>query len=159
MNSKWESAKIKWPMNAYSLDKWHGGLGCLKQALKGWGGNLRGEYKRRKNELLARIQELDNIPNADNPEGDHFSQQARLECELEKLMEKEEIYWQQRGGEKWVLEGDSNTGFFHLVANGRRRKKPYCPWNMRGALLQTRGEFKTSYTNTTNNSLGKDKLE
>jgi mannosylglycoprotein endo-beta-mannosidase len=40
-------------------------------------------------------------------------------------MEEDEIYWQQRGGggEKWVLEGDSNTTFFHLVANGRLRKK------------------------------------
>lgn len=32
-----------------------------------------------------------------------------LETDLEKLMELEEIYWQQRGGEKWVVEGDSNT--------------------------------------------------
>jgi hypothetical protein len=24
---------------------------------------------------------------------------------------------------EWVLEGDDNTGFFHLVANGRRTKK------------------------------------
>ena len=27
------------------------------------------------------------------------------------------------GGEKWILEGDANTAFFHLMANGRRRKK------------------------------------
>jgi hypothetical protein len=46
-----------------------------------------------------------------------------LEGELENLMEEEEIYWQQRGGEKWILEGDRKTEFFHLAANGRRRKK------------------------------------
>lgn len=28
-----------------------------------------------------------------------------------------------KGGEKWTLEGDVNTTFFHLVVNGRRRKK------------------------------------
>ena len=97
---------------------WGSGLPQASFKRLGGGGNLRGEYKRRKNELLARIQELDNTSNADNPEGDHFSHRARLECELEKLMEKEEIYWQQRGGEKWVLEGDSNTAFFHKSANG-----------------------------------------
>jgi hypothetical protein len=35
----------------------------------------------------------------------------------------EELYWQQRGGVVWILEGDSNSQFFHLYANGRRRKK------------------------------------
>jgi len=38
-------------------------------------------------------------------------------------MEWEELYLIQRRGEKWTLEGDANTGFFHLAANGRRRKK------------------------------------
>ena len=46
-----------------------------------------------------------------------------IEMELEKIYEAEELYWQQRGGEKWTLEGDANTNFFHLAANGRRRKK------------------------------------
>jgi hypothetical protein len=35
---------------------------------------------------------------------------------------EEELYWQRRGGEKWILEGDSNTSFFHKCANGRSRK-------------------------------------
>lgn len=34
------------------------------------------------------------------------------------------MYWQQRGGEKWILQGDANTSFFfHRCANGRTRKK------------------------------------
>ena len=46
-----------------------------------------------------------------------------LETELENILEEEETYWQQRGSEKQVLEGDANTAFFHMSANGRRRKK------------------------------------
>ena len=42
---------------------------------------------------------------------------------MEKILNEEEMYWQQRGNEKWVLEGDTNSKFFHLKANGRKRKK------------------------------------
>ena len=38
-------------------------------------------------------------------------------------MEKEELYWKQRYGVKKILQGDANTKFFHLSANGRRRKQ------------------------------------
>jgi hypothetical protein len=34
----------------------------------------------------------------------------------------EEQIWQQRCSEQWLLRGDSNSGFFHGIANGRRRK-------------------------------------
>jgi hypothetical protein len=48
-------------------------------------------------------------------------------CELEKKMMQtyaiEEAYWYKRGGEKWILQGDANTAFFHSLANGRRRRK------------------------------------
>jgi len=32
------------------------------------------------------------------------------------------LYWFKRSHEKWLLEGDSNTEYFHRVANGRKRK-------------------------------------
>ena len=56
-------------------------------------------------------------------QGAKLQQKIALEVELEKLMEMEELYWQQRGGDRWILQGDSNTGYFHLAANGRKRKK------------------------------------
>jgi hypothetical protein len=27
----------------------------------------------------------------------------------------------QIGGVRWLLEGDANTGYFHSIANGRRK--------------------------------------
>ncbi|WVZ92292.1 LOW QUALITY PROTEIN: hypothetical protein U9M48_038369, partial [Paspalum notatum var. saurae] len=38
------------------------------------------------------------------------------------LLREEEIKWYQRAKVKNLLEGDANTKFFHLVANGKHRK-------------------------------------
>jgi len=54
---------------------------------------------------------------------EHDLERNQLELELEELLQEEELYWQQRGREKWILEWDNNTNFFHLSANGRRRRK------------------------------------
>jgi hypothetical protein len=39
------------------------------------------------------------------------------------LLRKEELKWYQRSKAQFILEEDSNTRYFHGVANGRRRKK------------------------------------
>jgi len=38
------------------------------------------------------------------------------------MLTDEKMQWQRRGGEKWLLAGDSNSSYFHKCANGRRRK-------------------------------------
>lgn len=45
-----------------------------------------------------------------------------LEEQLEKIYEDEELIWQKRSGEQWLLKGDANIGYFHSIANGRKRK-------------------------------------
>jgi hypothetical protein len=50
----------------------------------------------------------------------------KIEAELEQIYYKEEAYWQQRGSEKWLLQGDANSAFFHASANGKRRKTKIC---------------------------------
>jgi hypothetical protein len=42
-----------------------------------------------------------------------------LEEQLLAVYRVEEKYWRQRGGVKWTLQGDANTAYFHVVANGR----------------------------------------
>ena len=44
-----------------------------------------------------------------------------LKRQLTKLM-REEIFWLQRSKATKLLQGDDNTKYFHLVANGRHRK-------------------------------------
>lgn len=44
------------------------------------------------------------------------------EKELEKLRQREELYWHQRSQVAWLKSGDRNTSFFHSKATNRRRK-------------------------------------
>uniref|UniRef100_A0A453PPY0 Uncharacterized protein n=1 Tax=Aegilops tauschii subsp. strangulata TaxID=200361 RepID=A0A453PPY0_AEGTS len=38
------------------------------------------------------------------------------------IYKSEELFWQRRGGQNWLLKGDANTTYFQAIANGRRRK-------------------------------------
>jgi mannosylglycoprotein endo-beta-mannosidase len=42
---------------------------------------------------------------------------------LAGLIREEELKWYQRSKTQFLLEGDSNTRYFHSMANGRHRKK------------------------------------
>jgi len=53
---------------------------------------------------------------------EEWNERIGVEVELESFIRIEEIYWKQRSVQKWILEGDANTHFFHQFANGRRRK-------------------------------------
>jgi mannosylglycoprotein endo-beta-mannosidase len=38
------------------------------------------------------------------------------------MLEEEELYWHKRSHGVWLHKGDNNTKFFHMIANGRKRK-------------------------------------
>ena len=42
---------------------------------------------------------------------------------MARLLREEELKWYQHSKAQFILEGDSNTRYFHSIANGRHRKK------------------------------------
>ena len=54
--------------------------------------------------------------------GDEWEHRYSLENQVLAILRAEEEYWRRRGGVKWVVKGDANTGYFHAYANGRKRK-------------------------------------
>jgi hypothetical protein len=72
--------------------------------------------------LLEKIKYMDEKAETQGLSEEEWRRRYDLEGEMEEILEYEEQIWRQRCCEQWVLLGDSNTGFFHRVANGRRRK-------------------------------------
>ncbi|KAK3184896.1 hypothetical protein Dsin_032182 [Dipteronia sinensis] len=46
----------------------------------------------------------------------------RIECQLDKLLEKEECYWKQRSRQDWLKSQDCNSKFFHWKASARKAR-------------------------------------
>lgn len=58
IEDKWGVGSQKVPATAYSVRKWHTITSSLRQFLKGWGGNIKGENKRLKEDILYQIREI-----------------------------------------------------------------------------------------------------
>jgi hypothetical protein len=52
---------------------------------------------------------------------------AEIQKEMMRIIDKEESYWHQRSREKWLLQYDRNTSFFHRISNGYKRKRTIFP--------------------------------
>lgn len=75
-----------------------------------------------KQELVQSITRQDDLSDERELLPTEWEVRYELEKSYQKLLRDEELHWQKRGGERWILEGDSNTGYFHKCANGRKRK-------------------------------------
>jgi hypothetical protein len=122
MGRVWNSIRGRFSESRYSLDIWHGCLSLSRQYLRGWNINKRSEAKKMKKELLGKLDGLDKIAEVRPLDGNFWKERYLVEGELEQIYHKEELHWQQRGGEKWLLIGDTNTEYFYTCVNGWRRK-------------------------------------
>ena len=48
---------------------------------------------------------------------------SQSNAQIARLLREEELKWYQRSKSQFILEGDSNTRYFHSIANGRHGKK------------------------------------
>jgi hypothetical protein len=91
--------------------------------LKGWGYNIAGDRKKRKQEIQDQIMRFEEMEEAGPISTEQISEKIDIKIELMNILDEEEVYWFRRCQENWLLKGDNNTEFFHRVANGRKRKQ------------------------------------
>jgi hypothetical protein len=83
--------------------------------------------KKKKTTLFNKLDELDKkvehtILNDSKRDLKHV-----LNERLAELLREEELKWYQRAKVKHLLQGDANTKYYHLLANGRHRKTRIFP--------------------------------
>lgn len=54
--------------------------------------------------------------------GDMKTLELRLHDELNNILKKEELMWFQRSMAKWLVDGNTNTKYYHLKTITRRKK-------------------------------------
>ena len=105
-----------------SLERRQAKIRRLRQFLRGWAKQTSGTYKKEKKALLEKLDLLDKKAESTLLTQEELNAKHYMRNRLACLLREEEIKWYQRAKTKDILEGDSNTKYFHLVANGKHRK-------------------------------------
>lgn len=78
--------------------------------------------KKRKQDLRMELYLLEELEEDGPLTPELYSRKVDTNFELHELLINEEIYWLQQSHERWLLNGDRNTDYFHKIANGCKRK-------------------------------------
>jgi hypothetical protein len=83
------------------------------------------EYKwdiQEKKEIMNKLEQLDKKAECTMLSPHKLDVKHCLNVRLMQLLREEEIKWYQRSKSNKLLQGNGNTWYFHLVANGKQRK-------------------------------------
>jgi hypothetical protein len=86
------------------------------------GKNTNGLYKKEKKDTLGKLEHLDKKAESTLLLPHEINLKQCLNARLIQLLREEEIKWYQRVKSNKLLQGDINTKYFHMVANGKHKK-------------------------------------
>jgi hypothetical protein len=131
---------------ATSLQKWQNKIRRLRQFLKGWAKNMRRAYKKEKQELMRKADELDRKAESVLLTQQELDLKQSVKNRLMQLLREEELKWFQRAKSTEILEGDNNTRYFQLVANGKHRKTRIFPLEQEEGVIEGEENLKRYIT-------------
>ena len=94
---------------------------ALKSDLKKWNETNFGNITAKKQLLWSKLNALVVKEDIQPLTEEEKLEKANFRTELEKATLLEEISWRQKSRVLYLKEGDSNTRFFHKMANSNRR--------------------------------------
>jgi mannosylglycoprotein endo-beta-mannosidase len=105
------------------IQRWNNKLRSMRRYLGGWARQMAGQLKKEKLALSSCIDDLEALAEVHPLTTHEIEIKSQYNAKLVGLLREEELKWYQRSKSQFLLEGDSNTRYFHSVANGRHRKK------------------------------------
>ena len=105
------------------IQRWNNKIRALRSHLVGWARHTTGLLKKEKVRLFATIDALEALAEFRLLSTQEIELKSPSNAQIAKLLREEELKWYQRSKAQFILEGDSNTRYFHSIANGRHRKK------------------------------------
>jgi mannosylglycoprotein endo-beta-mannosidase len=87
-------------------------------------------------EIKEELSFIETLEEANELPPDLSVSKTEISVELMKIYANEELLWYQKAHEKWLMEGDLNTSYFHRVANGRKRKNTMFSLNDNGVNIE-----------------------
>ena len=75
-------------------------------------------------------------------------------AQIASMLREEELKWYQHSNSQFILKGDSNTRYFHGVANGRHRKKIIHSLQQDKGTIEGHEQLKSYITNYYKNLFG-----
>lgn len=105
------------------MEIWQNKIRHLRQFLRGWAKNQSGIYKVEKERLTQIINELGVKAESTLLNMSERDINNEAEKKLQTLIREEEIKWALRAKVSKIVQGDGNTQFFHVIANGKHRKR------------------------------------
>lgn len=106
-----------------SIERWPNKIRHLRQFLRGWARNESGIYKQEKERLTQLVEAPDLKAEGTLLTVNEKRSKSDVEQGLRALLREEELKWALRAKVLKVVQGDDNTQFFHMVANGKHRTK------------------------------------
>ena len=105
------------------MEVWQNKIRRLRSFLRGWAKDQSSLYKKEKARLLDIIDRLD-IKAEIVPLSDAEREELRnANDKIASLRRDGESKWAQTAKVKYIQEGGNNTKFFHLITNGKHRRK------------------------------------
>lgn len=136
------------------LEKWQARIRKVRQHLRGWAMHTSGLLKKEKKEIIAKLDDLDKRAEIVLLSTAELDLRNYLQNRLAQLLREEEIKWYQRAKVKELLEGDSNTKYFQMIANGKFRKNRIFQMTDGARMLYDEGELKSHITGYYKNLFG-----
>ncbi|XP_060182379.1 uncharacterized protein LOC132612052 [Lycium barbarum] len=115
--------KDAWAIETVGTPMWkfHLKLKNTCKKLSEWSRNTLGNIFETTKKMEPRISQLEEVCLRDNFEENRMAYN-NANALLIQHVKKEEAFWRQKAGLKWITDGDANTKFFHSVINTKRRK-------------------------------------